>query len=136
MEINITSLLSEDMFQFSHSAYEGGDNAGRNTWKAALDGPRPLLSTAEELQAFRDYLPDFGAWDAEEIAAMDDNELQALFLQFIAGDVRECPAIEGGRADSLDEIDWPAYEAEASAGRIPSNLCRADSGEVFYSLSH
>lgn len=133
MEINITSVLSEDMFQFSHSAAEGGENAGRNTWNAALSGPRPLLSTEEELQAFRDYLPEFGAWDREDIADMDDNALQALFLQFIAGDVLQCPSIEGGRADSLDEIDWEALEGDDNR---PGSLYRADSGEVYYSLSH
>lgn len=103
MDINITSLLGTDMYEFSHSAAEGGENAGRNTWKAALEGPRPLLNTPEEVEAFRGYVKKFGAWDYEEIAAWDENECQALFLQFIAGDVRECPAI-------LDAIEFEERE--------------------------
>lgn len=184
MEINITSLLETDMFAFAHSQAEGGPDAGRNSWRAALDGPRPLLNTPEEFEAFRDHVKGFGAWDAEEIAAWDENECQALFLQMIAGDIRTCPAIIEGviftelesgawvyeqdgeeygdfsnrseaytsayqpteeqaaqgararepRAESLDEIDWPEYQAQAEAGRISGNLYRADSGEVFYSL--
>jgi len=96
MEINITPLLETDMYDFSHSRAEGGESAGQDTWNAALKGPRPLLQTPEEFEAFRDHVEGFGAWDEEEIAAWDENECQALFLQFIAGDVRQCPAtLEG-----------------------------------------
>lgn len=96
MEINITHLLETDMFTFAHSRAEGGENAGQNTWNAALKGPRPLLQMLEEFEAFRDHVEGFGAWDKEEIAAWDENECQALFLQMIAGDVRQCPAILEG----------------------------------------
>lgn len=125
MEINITSLLETDMFQFSHSAMEGGENAGRNTWTAALNGPRPLLNTPEEFQALRDHMEGFGAWNAEETAAWSENECQAIFLQMIAGDVREAGA------DSLDAIEWDDYEAD-------DNLChyfgRGSDGQIYYSL--
>lgn len=104
MEIDITQLSESDMFPFSHSVAEGGENAGRDTWNSALHGPRPLLKNAEEIQQFKDWLKDFGAWDNEERAAWDDNEAQALFLQFIAGNVRECPArLEG----IVFEERWP-----------------------------
>lgn len=96
MEIEITSLLDEDRFAFAHSQAEGGENAGRNTWQAALDGPRPLLTTPEQFEALRDHVRGFGAWSEEEIEAWDENECQAIFLQMIAGDVRECPAILDG----------------------------------------
>lgn len=99
MEINITHLLETDMFEFSHSRAEGGENAGQDTWNAALKGPRPLLNTPEEFEAFRDFAKSTGGWDREEIAAWDENESQALFLQFIAGDVRQCPA-------TLEEIEF------------------------------
>lgn len=146
MEINITSLLEEDLFPFSHSAAEGGPNAGRNTWQAALDGPRPLLNTPEEFAAFRDHVRGFGAWDDEEIDGWSENECQALFLQMISGDCRECPRkLEPGetsdpqrpaRASSLDEIDWEAYEIEAESGHVSGNFFRTNAGEIFYSLSH
>lgn len=130
MEINLSSLLSTDMFQFSHSVAEGGSNAGRETWQAALAGPRPLLDV-EGVAAFRSWVKDFGAWDAAEIAGWSVNECEALFLQFVAGDVREAGF------DSLESMtpeDWAEYEAESTAGKVSGNLFRSDSGEVFFSL--
>jgi Arc/MetJ-type ribon-helix-helix transcriptional regulator len=104
MQINITHLLATDLFPFAHSRAEGGQDAGRDTWNAALKGPRPLLNTPEEFEAFRDYAKRTGGWTEEEVSAWDENECQALFLQFIAGDVRQCPA-------TLEEIEfeerWP-----------------------------
>ena len=155
MEINITSLLATDMFDFSHSAAEGGQNAGKETWNAALNGPRPLLKTEEEREAFHEFIADMGAWSAEERAQWTDNEEDALFLQFIAGDVRECPAILEGVeitmqavTGNVPEIGWyytlpespdmetgpydtrsEAYQAasEATAGR--AGIMRAESLE-------
>jgi hypothetical protein len=40
------------------------------------------------------------------------------------------------RAESLDDIDWLEYEAQASEGQISSNLFRADDGRIYFSLSH
>jgi hypothetical protein len=130
MDINITSLLDEDLFPFAHSRMEGGDNAGQNTWNAALKGPRPLLSTPEEIQAFKDWTKGFGAWDDEEREAWSDNETQALFLQFIASEVRT------NGVDALDEMDWEEYEEGCEARRYSSNLFRADDMQIYFSLSH
>lgn len=199
MEINITSLLDLPAFNLSHSRAEGGENAGRNSWQAAMDQAEEtaLLDTPEKLEAFRDWVADTGAWDEDERNAWTPQECNALFLQWIAGDVRQCPAILDGvtfeertttesrwkdgrfidqgtaewwydvldesgndnedfgpfptrsaayknhagharppRAESLEEIDWLEYEAQASEGSISSNLFRADDGTVYFSLSH
>jgi hypothetical protein len=96
MEICISQLLEEDMFQYSHSKMEGGERAGEETWGAAMKGPRPLLTTPEQFAEFRDFVQSSGGWTRKEIDSWDENELQALFLQWIAGDTRESPAkIEG-----------------------------------------
>lgn len=52
MEIDITSLLEADQFALSHSAAEGGQNAGRETWQASLAAAEetPLLDTPENLR--------------------------------------------------------------------------------------
>ena len=137
MEINITHLLETDLFPFSHSRAEGGENAGQDTWNAALNGPRPLLNTPEEFEAFRDFAESTGGWDEEEISAWDENECQALFLQFISGDVRECPAIledvnfyereEDGKAvwyyDTPSEPDFETgpHDSRSEAYRVASN---------------
>jgi len=135
MEINITSLLEEDLFQFSHSRMEGGENAGRNTWNAAKEAgtDSPILTTPEQLQALRDYVKGFGAWDAEEIAGWDDAECNALFLQLVSGDVREAGW------DSLEDAEWDdegslidslTGERSESCG----HLYRGDDGATYYYL--
>lgn len=132
MEINITSLLETDLFPFSHSRAEGGQDAGRQTWKAALNSKkkRVLLSTPEEIQAFKDFTAGFGAWDEDERNAWTDNEAQALFLQFIAGEVR----VTG--VDSLEDMDWDEYEEGCEAGQYSSYFFKTEDGQIFFSLSH
>ena len=85
MEIEITPLLDNDLYPLSHSAAEGGQNAGRETWKASLAAAEatPLLDTPEKLQAMRDFALSSGGWDAEEVAAWTPQEVNALFLQWI-----------------------------------------------------
>lgn len=180
MEIDITSLLESDQFALSHSQAEGGPDAGPHTWQASLERAEEtaLLDTPEKLEAMRDFARSSGGWSAEEIAEWTPQEVNALFLQWIAGDCRQCPAILEGvsfecrdgqwwhsdesepdmetgpfetrsdayddarpigrapRADSLDEIDWPEYETQASAGRISGNLFRADDGRIFFYLGN
>jgi hypothetical protein len=99
MEIDITRLSDLDCFQLSHSRAEGGENAGRNTWNAskAQAAETPLLDTEEKLQAMRDFARSSGGWTAEEIAEWSAEEVNALFLQWVAGDCREAGADSPGR---------------------------------------
>jgi len=135
MEIEITSLLEQDQFALSHSRHEGGQDAGPNTWRASLEAASetPLLDTPEKLQAMRDFARESGGWDAGEIAAWTDQEVNALFLQWIAGDCRQCPAKGGGRADSLDEIDWRKTRRAQEQGQCPSNLFKTGR-KIYFTL--
>ena len=120
-------------FTLSHSIAEGGENAGQNTWNASKKqalNSSPLLNTPEKLQAMRDFTRESGGWNREEIAAWSDNELNALFLQWIAGDVRELGA------DSLDEIDWEEAEEMQSEGQAPSNIFKGDDGKIYFYLGN
>lgn len=132
MEINITALRAENLYAFFHSRAEGGKHAARNSWRAAMDDAKtrrpPLLSTPEELDAFRDHIRGFGAWEAEEIEDWTSEECNALFIQLIAGDVREAGA------DSLDDIDWDQYQEDAEAGRVAGNFYRGEDCSVLYYL--
>jgi hypothetical protein len=130
MYIEITSLLELDCFDLSHSRAEGGENAGRNTWNASKAQAKetPLLDTEEKLEAMRDFALSSGGWTREEIAAWNAEEINALFLQWVAGDVRQAGA------DSLDEIDWEEYEELAIEGRIPSNISKGDDGQISFYL--
>lgn len=126
MEIDITEFAAATAWDFSHSVAEGGNNAGRNTWNAAKAYRPDMLKTDEARGTFRKYLGTFGAWDDAEIAAFTDEELNALLVQMIAGDIREAGF------DALEEIDWKKYEAASVAGLIAGNLHRSDDGRYFY----
>jgi hypothetical protein len=132
MEINISSLLELDCWNLSHSRMEGGQNAGPNTWRAAKEQAEetPLLDTPEKLQAMRDFALDAGAWDSEEVERWTDTEVNALFLQWVAGDVRQLGA------DSLEEIDWEEAESLQSEGQASSNIFRTNEGEIFFYLGN
>jgi len=132
MEINITPLLKMNCFTLSHSCAEGGHNAGQNTWQASQDKAQEiqLLNTPEKLQAMRDFARSSGGWNSEEVSAWNENEVNALFLQWIAGDCRELGA------DSLDDIDWQEAEELQSAGQAPSNLFRSEAGEIYFYLGY
>ncbi len=104
MEIELTSLLDLRAFDLSHSQMEGGPNAGPQSWDAAKEqaDETALLDTPEKLEAFRDWVRPSGGWDKEEIDAWGDQECNALFLQWVAGDVRQCPA-------TLENVSFEEY---------------------------
>ena len=138
MELDITSLIhSEDFspFDLSNNRATLGENAGELTWKASIECSEsvrpPLLDTEEKKQTFRDWVLESGGWIREKIAEWNDTELNALLLQWIAGDIREA----FGDSDFAD-WDWQEYEKDARAGRIPSRLWKSDDGKVFFSISN
>ena len=108
MEIEITSLLDLDAFPLSHSQAEGGRDAGRNSWQAAMGQAEDtaLLDTPEKLDAFRDWVRPFGGWEDEEIDAWTPQECNALFLQWIAGDTRQAPALLDGVTFEERNGEW------------------------------
>lgn len=105
MEINITRFFDAAApMDYSASVAEIGNNAGADTWRAAMDDAPDyaLLITNDQLQAMRDHITGYGAWDAQEIAAFTDQELNALFMQLISSDIRE--------STYLESRDWTGYE--------------------------
>ena len=129
MQINITKFYHEACPKdYSASVFEIGSNAGPDTWQAAKDDASDwnMLDTDEKRQAFRDWVKPFGGWNEAEIAAWDNVELNALFVQWVSGDIREC----------LEDSDWDQYAIDSEAGRVHSNLWRDDSGDVWFSLEN
>lgn len=111
MEIDITEfVMNKDlcMRDFSASAAEFGDNAGEITWQAALEEAEMsiLLRTEEEREAFRVYVKGFGAWPEFEIWEWDERQLNALFIQFVAGAVREV------KMENASQEQWAQYFVE------------------------
>lgn len=138
MHINITQFFqTANPFELSGSVAEYGQNAEKITWQNALAhaGANPaMLDTEEKLEAFRDHVRGFGAWDDSEIEAWTSQECEALFCQLIAGDMREA-----GLEYPMSNHDWEQYEADSAKGVCPSNIFRGDVGpegeyEVFYYL--
>lgn len=135
MEIDITEFLTANHFDFSASQAERGVNAGPETWRNALDhaGESPLVSAPDDIEYLRNWFGEFGAWDAKERAGWTPNEINALLVQYISGDIREAQALCAG--DGPGEIDWPEYEALAQAGTIGGNMFLSGESVFFYAGS-
>lgn len=135
MELNITSFFATVVpRELSSSVAESGPCAGAHTWAASCKASihNLLLDDDEKREAFRAWVEQSGGWTAEEIAAWSDVELNALLLQWIAGDLR------GMGVDDDDDtagIDWADVERGQSEGQYPSNIFRGDDGLVYFSLS-
>jgi hypothetical protein len=92
MEVNITKFITQgEPCDYSASVAEIGDNAGKITWSNAQRdaGYFKLLDTEDKIDAFKDHIRGFGAWSEDEITKWSVRDCNALFLQLIAGDMRE-----------------------------------------------
>lgn len=128
MELNITEFFNHARpAYYSASAAELGDDAGRITWANAIGAASQWpdwLNTEDAREEFRVYMRGFGAWDEAEIAPWTDEELTALLIQMISGDIRES-GLQDGKT-------WPECLSDAEAGRVSGNLYRGDTGGIFY----
>ena len=132
MEIDITEFFNScNPSYYSASVMELGHDAGEITWENAKDRAEEsnLLSTEEMKEAFKGHVRGFGAWDDEEINAWDNIELNALFIQLISGDIRECSL-------SNSPPDWGAYEQESEEGQCSGNIFCGIDGNIYYLLSY
>jgi hypothetical protein len=135
-ELDISAIIGSDEFcpfDLSNNRATLGDNAGALTWAASKECAEAiaLLDCEEKKEAFRSFVADSGGWNEEEVSAWDDNELNALLLQWIAGDIREA----FGDAEP-SEWDWAEYEAACEAGRVSSRIYKGDDGKVYFSISN
>ena len=74
----------------------------------------------------RVWVKDFGAWSDTEIAAWTDAEVNALFIQFVSGDMRAA-----FHDNEVDDEAWDAYDADDNASH---NIFRAGDGTIYFSL--
>ena len=124
MEINITEFYNmADPENYSASVMEQGPDVGKITWWHAINADFNLLDTAEKLECMRYWARASGGWNSEEIAAWSDNELNALFIQLVSGEIRE----KG--SDS-----WVEYEALSQAGQVSGSLFEGIDGDIYYHL--
>jgi len=126
MELDITVMLDENLMNYSASAAELGyfssGECWKITWNNALNTDVTLVSTASEIQECKDYFKCFGAWDNEKIAAWSDNEVNALVIQLVSGDLREYLDAKEEGGESFQD-----YE-ERAGGRIYEGF----NGKLYY----
>lgn len=126
-EIDITEFFNKATpSDYSASIAERGYNAGAETWEASKKCEYKLLKNVFARVAARKYFKTFGAWTDEEIDTWTDRELNALMVQLVAGDMRECSAL----VDQCGRFDWAQYEKESEAGRISGRMFQT--GEKIY----
>jgi hypothetical protein len=133
MEIDVTNFFTMAApSDYSASCAEIGQDAGRVTWQAAIEDSEYYLMLDSEYSrdAFKNYVREFGAWDDADIAALSDIELNALFMQFVAGDIRESVFYRES------EWDWDAYYADAAAGRISGRLFLGIDNRIYYYIGN
>ena len=124
--LNITALFNGACPKdYSASIAEIGVNAGADTWRAACDDASdyPLI-TDDNRESIRDWLLSFGAWDRAEL---DATNLDALLLQFIAGDIRDA-----GLSPESTDTDWIDYQRRAESGQVSGSLFRGADGSVYF----
>lgn len=125
MIFDITQMVadSDDMPMLSGSAFELGDNAGSITWENSLDYAQkyPLLRTPESIQEAKYYFKDMGAWSKDEIDTWSDLTVQALLIQFVAGQIRELENYDNETAYFIAQAD----------GKVSGNLYRDDDNKWF-----
>ncbi len=127
MEIIITELFNNMAPKdYSASRAEIGQNAAMDTWQAAKDDAPDynMLDTSEKKTAFIEHMTDMGFSESEEMEEWTDTELTALFIQLIAGDIRE---------DGID-TENPDREEYEKNGNSTGRLFHGVDGEIYYYL--
>jgi hypothetical protein len=135
MEINVSTIVEATIdhpTQFSASVAETGNQSiGRQTWKNACEQGCFQLTQAEDI-AWREYLPEYGAWSDEEIAEMTPDESTALFVQFVSGDYKGLEALADNAGYDIDSLTDSQYEelTECCGG----SLYPGGDGAWYYSI--
>ena len=124
MEINVSSIIeatNDQPTQFSASVAEtGNESIGQETWGNACEQDVFKL-TPEQDAAWREYLPEYGAWSDEEISEMTADESTALFVRFVSGDYLQLELLEYDAGYDVDHgLTDSQYEelTECCEGRL------------------
>lgn len=113
MELNVTAFIArncDNMDLFSDSiANSGLDNIGQITYRNAQLEVTEHGNLCDDAEALVDYFRAFGAWEAEELNEMSLRDLNALLIQFIAGQHRDL--LTHGAEGELygDDGEWYFY---------------------------
>jgi len=129
MEINITDYFNSELhYDVSCSQATHGAFAGDGSFNLAKESSNEfnLLDTKEKRSAAIEFFDGFGAWGREEMENWEHNELNALLLQLISGDVNEYQDL------AADNWDWAEYEELSKEGVVNGNLFKGVDSEIYY----
>lgn len=133
MELDITDFFNSSApMAYSASCAEIGQSAGADTRRAACDDSpdNMILDDEEKRDTFRAFVRSAGAWSDVEIAAWSDVELNALCIQWIAGDMREPVGFELG-PDTTPE-QWDDYRHQCEAGQVAGRIFKGTDNRVYF----
>lgn len=134
MEIDITEFFNNaDPSYYSASAFELGQDAGRITWQNAKDSTKEytFLDNQDKLDCFRDWIKSCGFSEAEA-ETVNDEELNALFIQWISGDIRELEDTANAIWDSVEF--WEEIQQLQEQGTIAGNIFKGIDSKVYFGL--
>lgn len=140
IEANVSRMFeSVEPWDCSNNAFNLGQNVGQLTWRAALsvadNAESWLLSDRDRtVEGTREWARESGGWSREEIAAWTDRECLALFVQNIAGELRDnLNADEVELAECARIYDATDWDKESSYPRGVYWLTETDNVHVqFY----
>lgn len=135
MELDITEFFNKSTpFDYSASALEQGENTAPITWgNACWDaGKWSLLDTEEKLDAFRAFVKESGGWTDAEVDAFTPIELNALCIQWIAGDMREPVGFDMG--PHMDSEDWYEYREQSREGQVAGRIFMGMDHRIYWSM--
>lgn len=132
MDVNINKYFENELCpsDFSASAMELGQNAGQLTWSYAKEESQDtvLLTTFEQFAAFIEHIDAMGFDFSEDEKPMNGQELNALFIQLISGDIRESIGLD------QTPIDWEGYEKDCEQGMNSANIFKGTDNNIYYYL--
>lgn len=121
---------------YSASMAEIGQQAGPDTWRAAMDDAEdwPILSDAAALDSFLTQCESSGAWTNEDLQRMTPQEIKALALQWLAGDMRDILQLPFGVRVDPAAVDWDAVQARCEGGQCSGSIFPGDDGMVYWTV--
>lgn len=134
MELEITELFNKSMPTRYSASLAENPYAPSFTWNnAKASAPLwNLLDTEEKLDAFRAFVKESGGWSENEIQRFSSMELNALCIQWIAGDMREPVGFDMG--PQMDAEDWEEYDAQCSAGNVAGRIFMGEDFKIYWSM--
>ena len=88
-----------------------------------------ILDTEKKREVFRSFVRSAGAL-SDRVAVWSDAELNALCIQWVAGDMLEPFGFDLG-PDTTDE-EWAEYQRQSEAGQVSGRIFKGIDGRFYF----